>query len=369
MKGGARPREAEAALDPRRREARLLEIAERLVRTSPAEETEVLLLESHTGLTRFSAGRIHQNVGSEEAWAVVRVAAGKRVGVATASSLRPAAMEEARSAALAIARASDPIEDWPGLPDPRPVEPVNGWDEATARADPEERASAAQVIIERARMKDGLAAGAVETEDETLAIVNSRGVAEAESATRASIHTVVSAGDGSGYAEGLSRRLEDLDADKIGRTAVHKAARSRSPRPIEPGRYDVLLQPPAMAEWLEYLAWTAFSGKAFQEGRSALAGRLGERVTGQRVTISDSARDRRTLMRAFDYEGMPARRLTLIEAGVARQVPTGRLVAHRLGREVSTGHALPATSGGECLPMHLVMRGGYRAPKRLLEEM
>ena len=47
---------------PDQRETRLLETADRLVRSSPADETEVLLAEGRAMLTRYSANRIHQNV-------------------------------------------------------------------------------------------------------------------------------------------------------------------------------------------------------------------------------------------------------------------------------------------------------------------
>ena len=84
------------------REKRLLEIGSKVVKTSRADETEVLLSEGREFLTRFSRNRIHQNVGTEEVWAVVRLVKGKRVGVASASSLAAEALETAVASALAI---------------------------------------------------------------------------------------------------------------------------------------------------------------------------------------------------------------------------------------------------------------------------
>ena len=85
------------------REARLLEIGRRVVQTSPADETEVLLADGRDFLTRFAGNQIHQNVGAEEVWAVVRVAAGRRLGVATASSFEPAAVGKPNSEAVPYA--------------------------------------------------------------------------------------------------------------------------------------------------------------------------------------------------------------------------------------------------------------------------
>jgi PmbA protein len=350
------------------REARLLDIAVGLGRPGDADEIEAVFLEGRSYLTRFSRNHIHQNVGTEEVWAILRVVVGKRLGVATASSLRPEALAGARDEAVAIARASDPVEDWPGLPPPRPVEPLAAYDAATAEASAEARAGMAGAVIKAARAVKGEAAGAVEIEEGTVAVASSTGVAVASSHTRATVHTVVTCGDGSGYAEGQSTRIGDLAARGIGRRAARKAADSRSPQPLPPGRYDVILEPAATAEWVEFLSYIAFSGKTFQEGRSPLSGRLGQRVTGEAVTIWDNGRDPRTLPHAFDFEGMPASRLVLISRGVAKAVASGYYRARRLGKRRSTGHALPSSVSYECLPTNLFMKGGQASLERLLKE-
>jgi predicted Zn-dependent protease len=351
------------------REARLLGAGHELARGGAADETEVVLAEGRSFLTRFSRNRIHQNVGTEEAWAVVRAVVGKRIGAATASSLRPESLAGARDEAIAIARASDPAEDWPGLPAPRPVRPVEAYDAATAESAADARADLAAAIIAAARAKDGEAAGAVEVEETSYAVASSAGVASASSHTRAQVHTVVTCGDGSGYAEGPSTQLSAIDARAIGRRAAAKAARSRAPRAIEPGRYDVVLEPPAVGEWLEYLSYIAFSGKSYDEGRSPFSGRLGDRITGEQVTIWDNARDRRTIPQAFDFEGMPKSRLLLIDRGTAKAVATGHYRARRLGRRRSTASALAASVSFECLPTHLFMKGGDSTAARLVAGM
>lgn len=348
------------------REGRLLDVAQGVVRASAADETEVVLMQGRSFLTRFSRNRIHQNVGSEDAWAMVRVSVGKRLGVATASSLEASALAEARAAALAIARASEPVPDWPGLPPPRPLSAVDGWDAATAEASADQRADLAAAIIAAARAKDGEAAGAIETENGSIVVASSTGVAAHASQTRAEINACLTSGDGSGYAEGVSTRLGDLRAEAIGRRAARKARLSRNPKPLPPGRYDVVLEPPALAEWLGYLAYVAFGGKEFDEGRGPLSGKLGRKVTGEAVTIWDSGLDRRTLPMPFDFEGMPKRRLAIITRGAAKAVTTNHYRARRMGKRRSSGHALPASSGSECMPMHLFMQGGTSSARALV---
>ena len=358
-----------ASRKPAARERRLLATARTLVNTCRADETEVLLADGREFLTRFAAGRIHQNVGTEEAAAVVRVVLDRRVGVATADSLEADALEAARASALAVAEASEPDPDWPGLPKARAVKPVKAYHRATALATARTRADFAAAVIAAARERDGEAAGIVQTDEGTLAVASSAGVAVAHSHTRAEANALVTCGDGSGWADGVAVSLSDLDADRIGRRAALTAEKSRRPRPLDPGTYDVVLEPAAVAEWLQHLAQVAFGGKDFEEGRGPLSGRLGQTVTGEQVTLWDNARDRRTLPRPFDYEGQPARRLSLIRGGVAEGVATNHYRARRLGKRVSTGHALPASSSYECVPMHLFMKGGRASAKQLVGEM
>jgi PmbA protein len=355
-------------MNPTEREARLLEIGGDLIRTSPADETEILLIEGRDLLTRFSTNHIHQNVGTEEVWAAVRVVVGKRVGVATAASLQPQAMAGARDEAIAIAKASDAVDDWPGLPRPRPVKKVDGYDAATAESAADARADLAGEIIAAAKARKAEAAGAVEVEEGSTAVVSSTGVAVAASYTKAQAHTVMTCEDGSGYAEGISTRIEDLKGRAIGRRAAAKAADSRKPRAIDPGRYDVILEPAAVAEWLEYLSYIAFSGKNYEEGRSPLSGKLGQCVTGEAVTIWDNALDARTVPASFDYEGMPKERVTLISRGIAKAVATGHYRARRLKKRRSTGSALPSSTSYECLPLHLFMKGGESSTEHLIKD-
>ena len=358
----------DAKLSVADRETRLLEIGQAVIQASEADETEVLLADGRSFLTRFAGNRIHQNVGSEEASAVIRVVAGGRLGVATADSLEAPALEAARASALAIARASEPDPDWPGLPGPRSTHEVGAYDAATAEAPADERARFAATVIAEAREKDGEASGIVEVSEGALAVVNSAGVAVAASTTQVESNALVTCADGSGWAEAVGTRLSDLDAARLGRRATVKADLSRDPEPLEPGRYDVILEPPAVGEWLQYLSYIAFSGKDLDEGRSPLSGRLGEAVTGNQVTIWDDALDPRTLPAPFDYEGQPTARLDLIRDGVAEAVATNHYRARKMGKDTSTGHGLPASSSAECLPMHLFMQGGDATAKGLLAD-
>ena len=90
-------------------------------------------------------------------------------------------------------------------------------------------------MVAAAQAKKGEAAGALETEESTLAIANSRGTAVAASHTRATMHTVVTCADGSGYAEDCSTLLADIDGRSIGQCVSSGTRVAEKPGPSGPG--------------------------------------------------------------------------------------------------------------------------------------
>ena len=95
-----------------------------------------------------------------------------------------------------------------------------------------------------------------------------------------------------------------------------------------------------------------------------MAGRFGERITGERVTIRDDAYDLRTLAVPFDTEGVPKQSVDLIVNGKASGVVYDSFTAHKEGKQ-STGHAFNSRWGRGAMPRNMVMSGG----KSSLEEM
>ena len=90
--------------------------------------------------------------------------------------------------------------------------------------------------------------------------------------------TTCIAGDGrSGWANQAAMRAAALDPQALAEAAALRAtgaiAGRREVTRLEPGEYPVVLAPAAVAEMLDWLAYTAFNGLAHAEGRGALVGR------------------------------------------------------------------------------------------------
>jgi predicted Zn-dependent protease len=241
---------------------------------------------------------------------------------------------------------------------------VHSFAEPTAQSTPEQRAEAARAIVEVGAAHGCRASGSFSIQSGEVAIANSLGVRAYAPATEASLVTVISDEESSGYAEWRGLDISQLDPVAVAESAARKCVDARGARAIEPGEYTVILEPLAVGDMLFMLAYMGLGAQSLQEGRSFLTGRLGEKVTSQSITIWDDATDPRQLAFPFDWEGVPKQKTLLIEKGVARAVAYDSYTAHKDGSQ-STGHAFPAPNPYGPMPTHLFFSPGDAA----LEDM
>jgi PmbA protein len=347
---------------------RLLGVAEAALGTGGADDVEALVYRQAGGLTRFASSRIHQSAWREDLWVRVRVVVeGNRVGTATVHAADPAAVRATARRAAEVAGTMPPDPGYPGMPGPAAYPEAGHHDDATAAADPATRAGLVAGVIRR--LPDGVAAaGACETRELEIALANTRGARAAGATTAASFSILADAGSGTGWAEATEPALADLDVAALGERAARKAVDSREPRDLAPGTYPVVLEPNAASVMVQWLGWLGFGAKAYDEGRSFLVGRLGQRVCSPLVTIVDDATAADTIGVGFDFEGVPKRRVTLIDEGVAASLVYDFRAATGHGVE-PTGHGLPAPSAEGALPMHLSMLPGQTPPADLVAGM
>jgi predicted Zn-dependent protease len=336
-------------------EGRLREAAERALRAAGGDEAEALILGQTQALTRFANNAIHQNVAATSADLRVRVVAGRRVASVWTNRLDADGIADAARRAGEMARLVPENPRWAGLPAAKPPPPAPAVAEATATATPEARARAAALVCRPAGAAGFRAAGLVSTTLDEVAVANSHGTWAYHAGTVAEAQAVVMGAAGSGYADRVHADLGRLDVEAVAREAILTARRAQDPRTLPPGTYEVVLEPYAVADIVEFLG-SQLTGLAVEEGRSFVGGRLGERVTGEAVTLVEDPTDPEALPRPFDFEGVPSERLTLIDGGVARHVVYDSQTAARNGAR-NTGHALPSSTPAP-LPMHLRLEPG-----------
>ncbi len=269
-------------------------------------------------------------------------------GIASTTRLDDASLMRVVEQTTAIARLApeNGLFRGLGLPGAGPHEDAAGeatYSPGTMAAPPETRAAAAGVACRLAREARLGASRSVTTTGQEIAVANSHGVFAYTPRSLARVVVVAVGPDGSGYAEDNALDVNAIDVEAVARRAVDIGRRAQGPVAVPPGDYTVVLQPEAVSDMMAFLARRGFGAVAVDDGRSFVAGKRGQRVLGDNITLWDDGEDPAGLPMPFDYEGAPRRRLALIDGGVAGDIATDSYYAGKMGLP-NNGHALPVTA-------------------------
>src|SRR5687767_2581559 len=355
-----------------REEARAL--TTRVLSFATAEQTRVTVASGWSGNTRFAASEITTAGGITDTDVTITSTIGRRRASASTNVLDDASLKRTVGLAERLARlAPEDPEIMPEL-GPQQHATVDAFVERTADLGPEARAMAAQRVLDGddARANRLSLAGFIEANAGASAVATNTGLFAYHASTDTSMSTTARTpdGTGSGYAVAGSRDWADIDAAALGRRAAGKALASRNPQAIEPGMYTVVLEPQAVSDVLPLLTG-AFNARSTDEGRSAFskAGgtKLGEKIADERVTIYSDPADPQLLMRPFDNDGLPLRRVTWIENGVLKNLAYSRFWADKKGVQPTGGGGGGGGGGfGGGLPGGLKMLGGTKSVDELV---
>ncbi len=318
---------------------------------SRAEDTEVYLSVQDQGLTRFASNVIHQNVSHSNAQLHIRAVAGRRQGRATTNDLSDEGIERAveRAHQNALLMPADP--DFKGLPGVKDMpQQVPAHDEATASCSPEARARVVAVVCRKAEAEGLNASGACRTGTHETAVMSTQGARAYHAGTFAGLINTLMSDTSAGWSKGSSWRISDIDAESLADEAVSKALRGRDPRPIEPGKYTVVLDPYAVDDILSALSLYGMGAHIVQEGRSWMNGLIGKRAMSPLVSIWDDGSDSEGWPVPFDAEGVPCQRVDIVKEGVVGDPVHNSYTAGKEGK-ASTGHQTSFSNWGTVGPM------------------
>jgi predicted Zn-dependent protease len=335
---------------------RTFETALRAAEKLGVREVEVTLGATASALTRFANNRIHQNVAERRGHVSVRVVWDQRTARAGTNRVDEVAVGSAVEEAAALARAQAPDPEILALAEGAEAREVERWFAQTAASTPGERATGVAEAIRAAESAGQAAAGIYAASQGAEAVLNSRGLFAYHAETMAQFSITVMSADSSGWAKVSSPDVRRIFPVELAECASRKAALSRSPREAPPGRYTVILEPAAVQDLLGQMFWD-FSATALRDQRSFLNRRLGGKLFGENITIADDVYHPLQAGAPFDGEGVPRRRLALVERGVPREVAWSRAAAAREGR-APTGHGFPLPNEYGEAPMNIVMEGG-----------
>jgi PmbA protein len=256
--------------------------------------------------------------------------------------------------ALFCADASDPDEAY-GLPDaagPRP--PLSLYDTSCESVTEEEKGAFAcslesMTLSRDPRMKRVRSASVHETVG-SVEIRNSRGTFGARRDSRCTAWVDGVAEEGAegqtGYGFGFARSLRGLAAADIAGEAAERALRMLGAVRPASGEYRAVLENGAAAELLEVLVPSLLASQV-AKGKSMFAGKVGERVAAECVTVSDDPLDPLgSGADPFDGEGTPSLCRDLVSNGTLR----GFLADAFWGRKLGTGTTGACRRPGPKLP-------------------
>jgi len=307
----------------------------------------------------------------------IRVIKNKKLGFAFASTLSKASIEEACRNAQSLANVSMPNPDWVSLPTPSklPKTPSGLYDEETAVAGGDEILELAMVSYDAAKNYDKR----VEIDDgkfsafvTDIAISNSHGIDVEEKTTLLEGYLICMAkerGEASSMAfeYDIARSIKDFSSKRIGEVAAEKALASLNPKTVEPFVGKVILDSDPAATILMYPIMSAVNADNVQRGRSLWAGKIGEEIASQKLTIVDDGLLPKGIgSSSFDFEGIPHQKTPILTKGKLEGYLHNCYTANK-EKKKSTGNAY--REGYNMLPLILASNLMVEPGKKKLDEM
>jgi predicted Zn-dependent protease len=335
-------------------------LMDRVLSFSKAESTAVNLNGGDRANVRFARNTVTTSGATSGYSLAITSSFGKRSGTVTTAEFDDASLQRAVRNAEEIAKLSPENPEAMPLLGPQTYSPVTAFFDDAAQASPEWRAGSAATAIDLSKKKEVVSAGFVETQGSIRAVANSKGLFAFDRFTSADYNLTARTpdGSGSGWASRSYNELRQLDPGKLAAAAIEKAALSKNPAAIEPGKYTVVLEPAAVADLLAYLLFSANARQA-DEGRSFFSkkgggNRTGEQVVGEKVRIiSDPAHPLAPAV-SFDGEGLPISKHVWVENGVIKDLFYSRFWAQKMSKDATAGPGNAIMEGGSATMSDLI---------------
>ena len=147
------------------------------------------------------------------------------------------------------------------------------------------------------------------------------------------------------YWYSVARDPARLDsAEEVGRRAAERTLRRLGARKVSTRRVPIVFDPRVARSIVDNI-FDAVSGDAIYRGESFLAGKMGQKVASERLTVVDDGTIPGLFGSSpFDDEGVPSRRTVVIERGVLKSWLLNSYTARKLGLR-TTGNASRGITG------------------------
>jgi PmbA protein len=308
----------------------------------------------------------------------LRILIGKKTGASYTSDLSNEGIEHLVKSAIELAdiTTEDPHA---GLPEPEELGALAG-DLQLYSPDVEQLETALKIETARRAEEAALSAdprifnsegASFDTHVGRHIFANSRGFAGDYRATYCSLSAIPVARDGDSmerdYWYTIARGFAQLEApEEVGRTAARRALRRLHAVKVDTQKVPVVFEPRTARTLLDNL-FEAVHGMSIYRHESFLAGKLGEKVASENVTVADDGTVPGLFGTSpFDDEGVPSRRTVVIERGVLKNYLLNTYAARKLGMK-TTGNAARGLTGNAGIGRgNFYLEKGVQTPEQIV---
>jgi PmbA protein len=308
----------------------------------------------------------------------LRILKGRRTGASFSSDLSAEGIEKLVTAAIELAEIT--TEDpHAGLPEPEELGSIPGdlnlycpdldVVDTAARIETARRAEEAALSADpRIFNSEG---ASFDSHAGRQVFANSHGFAGEYKTSHCSLAVAPVARDGESmerdYWYALARGYAGLEPpEQVGRTAAARALRRLNPVKVETQKVPVVFEPRTARTLLDNI-FEAVHGMSVYRQESFLAGKLGEKIATEGLTLIDDATIPGLFGTSpFDDEGVPSRRTVVIERGVLKSYLLNTYAARKLGMK-TTGNASRGLTGNAGIGHgNFYIEKGAQTPEQIL---
>jgi PmbA protein len=359
----------------------LPEIARNVIRQAldaGASDAECTISEGDEFSANVRMGELETLKEAGSRGAGLRVLIGRRMGASYTSDLTPEGIQQMVRSAIDLA-ALTTEDPHAGLPEAEEMGSLSGdlqlFSNETAKLPTEERiaiakrAEAAALAVD-ARISNSEGAS-FDSSVSGRVFANSRGFSGAYRSSYCSVSAVpVATQNGSmerDYWFTIARNYHGLeDAETVGRKAAERALRRLGAVKVETQRVPVMFEPRTARTLLGNI-FDAVNGSAIYRNASFLAGKVGEKIADERITLVDDGTIPGLFGSSpFDDEGVPTRRTAVIERGVLKSYLLNTYTARKLNMK-TTGNASRGITGNAGIGHgNFFIEAGTRTPEEIM---
>jgi len=345
-----------------------------------ALEAEAYVYEGQATNVGIERGQINKTNTIIDRGLGVRAVIDKAVGFAYTNIISgQKAIEDTISGALSAARASKPDQDWNGLPEKKPyITTKKIYDNKILELRSDCLVDIASIMLDAAVTLNKCvfpiegSAGAAYL---SSAVANSNGVIGFERGTIMECNLAAVAKERNTVTpvcfEFDASRAYDINPTWVGKEAARLAVASLRTKRIKTETTKLVLTQFALQELLHFTLINAVKADNIQRNQSPFQGRIGEKVASEILTIQDDGLLPGGLRTwAFDGEGTPQQKTSLIDKGILRNFLYDNYTARKEEKE-STGNGSRSgylsTPSIEATNFHI--SPGNKTPDQLISEI